>query len=79
METGKTKPNVSRMLRSTSTALSPGKKIAIGPQSKADPSDSPATSGQPSIQLKRGEQGIESIEVVCACGERITIRCEYVQ
>ena len=79
METAKNKSGGSRMLRSNSTALSPGKKITIGPQSNSGSTDSPAYPGQPSIQLKRGDQGIDSIEVVCACGERITIRCEYVQ
>ena len=74
MEPAKTKSG-NRMLRSNSTALAPSKKVTIGPQSNGVAADP----GQPSVQLKRGDQGIDFIEVVCACGERIIIRCEYVE
>jgi hypothetical protein len=78
MESAKTKPG-SQMLRSKSTGLSTGKKVTIGPQSNAAFVESPTAAGHPSIQLMHGDQGIDSIEVVCACGERIIIRCEYVE
>ena len=78
MESAKTKSG-SRMLRSKSTGLSSGKKVTIGPQSNLVSADFPANPGHPSVQLKRGDQGIDSIEVVCACGERIIIRCEYAE
>lgn len=58
-----------RVLRSAATSLSPGNKIKIGPKI-----DSP----KHEINVVRNEQGVESIEVVCKCGERIVIRCEYV-
>lgn len=58
-----------RVLRSSSASLRPGAKIKIGPKPE---------SPQHEISVNRNEQGVESIEVVCRCGERIVIRCEYV-
>lgn len=57
----------SRVLRSTNATLKQGARVTIGPKPKP----------QDEIVVNRNEQGIESIEVVCKCGERIVIRCEY--
>ena len=57
-----------RVLRSSAATMKPGAKIKIGPEPE---------SAQPKIKINRNDQGVESIEVVCKCGERIVIRCEY--
>lgn len=77
METAKPKPKPEqRILRSHAATLSPGKKITIGPP--ASPTATPhANHATASVEVNRNDQGIETIEVTCACGERIVIRCEY--
>ena len=56
-----------RVLRSSNASLKQGSRVTIGPKPKPNEE----------IVVNRNEQGIESIEVVCKCGERIVIRCEY--
>ena len=35
--------------------------------------------GEPKVQLVREDGVIRAIDVVCRCGERIRIRCDYAQ
>ena len=57
-----------RLLRQSTSALKSGHKVTVGPAQ---------ASTEPAIEVTRNEQGIETIEVTCACGERIIIRCDY--
>lgn len=57
-----------RVLRSQGASLKPVAKTTIGPRPE---------STEHEIKLNRNGQSVESIEVVCKCGERIVIRCEY--
>lgn len=57
-----------RLLRQTSSIIKTGAVVKIGPQ---------AAHSEASIQVNRSERGVESIEVICSCGERIVIRCDY--
>ena len=43
------------------------------------PLDSPAqqNSAGHAIKVNRNKGEVESIEVICACGERIVVRCDY--
>jgi hypothetical protein len=60
---------IPRGLLRPKTSCSPdAAKVTIGPKSEISP---------PAIKVNRSAQGVESIEVVCSCGERIVIRCEY--
>ncbi len=65
-----------RILRSGSTSTS-AEKIAIGPR-KAKLDKKPANTG-PSVKMNRGSDGVDTIEITCACGEQIVIRCDYDQ
>jgi len=56
-----------------------GGKITIGPQPTACSDYAQPDSNQPAIKVNRNDLGVESIEVICSCGERILIRCEYAQ
>jgi hypothetical protein len=58
-----------RVLRSSVAPSQPVAKTMIGPKPEAPKHE---------IKVNRNDQGVESIEVVCKCGERIVIRCEYV-
>ena len=46
----------------------PRPKITIGPKSNQAAAD---------VRLNKNGETIESIEIVCACGEKILIKCEY--
>jgi hypothetical protein len=78
METAKNQTAQTRLLRPDKASLVPGGKITVGPQPvEPGPNGDPTQASQPEIQINRNDQGVESIEVVCSCGERIVIRCEY--
>ena len=47
-----------------------GEAVRIGPARPAD-------ANEPQIQVVREGDAIQTIQVVCTCGERICIRCEY--
>jgi hypothetical protein len=63
----------STIIRSQSATQTTGKLVAVGPAS------SPAqTNGSGhSIKLHRTGSQVDSIEVVCSCGEKMVIRCDY--
>lgn len=46
--------------------------VRVGPPGPHAPAP-----GEPSVQLVREDGVIRAIDVTCACGERIRIRCEY--
>jgi hypothetical protein len=46
--------------------------VRVGPASAPAPRP-----GEPAVQLVREDGVIRAIDVTCACGERIRIRCEY--
>ena len=65
----KTQPQTaSGLLRPNSSHVEDGAKVTIGPKSD---------STRQAITVNHSELGVESIEVICPCGERIVIRCEY--
>ena len=47
-----------------------GEAVRIGPPRSAD-------ANEPKVQVVREGDVIQTIQVVCTCGERICIRCEY--
>lgn len=66
----KTHPTIisSGLLRPKTPHPTDGGKVTIGPKADSD---------EQVIKVNRSAEGVESIEVVCSCGERIVIRCEY--
>lgn len=46
--------------------------VRVGAPAPAGPAP-----GEPVVQLVREDGVIRAIDVTCACGERIRIRCEY--
>ncbi len=47
-----------------------GEAVRVGP---VRPPDEPA----PKIEVVRNGDAVQTIQVVCTCGERICIRCDY--
>jgi hypothetical protein len=65
----------STILRSSIAKVAVGGKQVIGP-----PSVQTQTGHGHQINVNKNNAGaIETIEVVCACGERILLRCDYDQ
>ena len=62
-------PRIIRASRGTSAA----------PSQPIGPAASPAQENEAghAIKVNRNKGEIESIEVTCACGERILLRCDY--
>lgn len=49
-------------------------------QVRRAPSSEPPPSGEPEINLERADDGtILAIDIRCACGRVITLRCEYLE
>lgn len=76
-----TKP---RVLRAGSHVMRGQGEVSIGPAAVAATGQTSMESpphregcSEPTISLQRNGEEIESIEIVCACGETIVIRCDY--
>lgn len=57
-----------RLLRSGVVQFMKGPAVPIGPKTE---------SPQSTIKINRTDDEIETIEVVCTCGEKTVIRCDY--
>jgi hypothetical protein len=73
-----------RILHSQKNRNRSSNRVVVGPASPAaasPPAPAAATSNHSTVEatakLVRSPEGIDTIEVTCACGQQIVLRCDY--
>ena len=70
-----------RILHSQKNRNRSSNRVVVGPASSAPPAPAAATSNHSTVEatakLVRSPEGIDTIEVTCACGQQIVLRCDF--